>query len=105
MDPRRVVTRIWHGAVPAAKADDYLDLMRSVGLPDYRSTPGNLGAWVLRRREADLAHFLMVTQWESIEAVKAFAGDDVERAKYYDFDADFLVELEPIVHHWETFSD
>ena len=38
-----MVTRIWHGATPAAKSDEYLNLMRTVAIPDYRSTPGNRG--------------------------------------------------------------
>ena len=63
-----MVTRIWHGATPASKSDEYLNLMRTVALPDYRSTPGNNGAYAPRRMEGDTAHFLMVTFWESEEA-------------------------------------
>jgi len=44
-----MVTRIWHGATPTTKSDEYLNLMRTVALPDYRSTPGNKGAYALRR--------------------------------------------------------
>ena len=47
-----MVTRIWHGVTPAAKSDEYLNLMRTVAIPDYRSTPGNKGAYALRRIEA-----------------------------------------------------
>ncbi len=68
-----MVTRIWHGATPAAKSDEYLNLMRTVAIPDYRSTPGNTGAYALCRMEGDTAHFLMVTFWESEEAIRAFA--------------------------------
>jgi len=100
-----MITRMWHGIVPLDKADEYLQLMRSVALPDYRGTPGNLGAWALRRIDGDVAHFVMQTRWESVDAIRAFAGDDVERAKYYDFDERFLVELEPTVQHFETFED
>ena len=46
-----MVTRIWHGVTPAAKSDEYLNLMRTVAIPDYRSTPGNKGAYALRRME------------------------------------------------------
>ena len=56
-----MITRIWHGATPAAKSDEYLNLMRTVAIPDYRSTPGNKGAYALRRIEGDTAHFLMIT--------------------------------------------
>ena len=45
--------------------------------------------------EGDTAHFLMVTFWESEEAIRAFAGDHVRVAKYYDFDKGFVLELEP----------
>src|ERR1035441_9584774 len=54
----RMISRIWHGATPAAKSDEYLNLMRTVAIPDYRSTPGNKGAYALRRMEGDTAHFL-----------------------------------------------
>ena len=50
-----MVTRIWHGATPASKSDEYLNLMRTVAIPDYRSTPGNKGAYALRRIEGDTA--------------------------------------------------
>ena len=99
-----MITRIWHGRTTAAKADEYLHLMRSIAIPDYRSTPGNQGACALRRIEGDVAHFLMVTFWESEDAIRAFAGDDVNVAKYYDFDSNFLLEMEPTSAHYETFD-
>jgi heme-degrading monooxygenase HmoA len=99
-----MVTRIWHGATPVGKSDEYLDLMRTVAIRDYRSTPGNQGAYALRRIQGDTAHFLMVTFWESEEAIRAFAGDDIGRAKYYDFDKDFLIELEPHSMHYEMYD-
>jgi hypothetical protein len=43
------ITRIWHGATPAAKSDECLNLMRTVAIPDYRSTRGKTGAYALRR--------------------------------------------------------
>jgi heme-degrading monooxygenase HmoA len=99
-----MITRIWHGATPAAKADVYLNLMRTVAIPDYRSTPGNQGAYALRRIEGDRAHFLMVTFWDSEEAIRAFAGSDINRAKYYDFDKEFLIEMEPFSTHYEMYD-
>jgi heme-degrading monooxygenase HmoA len=99
-----MITRIWHGATPAAKSDGYLSLMRTVAIPDYLSSPGNKGAYALRRVEGSLAHFLMITFWESEEAIRAFAGDDINVAKYYDFDKDFLIEMEPCSVHYETYD-
>jgi hypothetical protein len=100
-----MIARIWRGKTPAAKAQAYLELMRAVALPDYRSTPGNLGAWCLHRVEGDVAHFEMLTIWTSVDAIRAFAGDDVERAKYYDFDDEFLLEKPERVVHFEAYQE
>ncbi|MBN2624313.1 MAG: antibiotic biosynthesis monooxygenase [Acidimicrobiales bacterium] len=99
-----MIARIWHGEVKQDRADEYLRLMREVALPDYRSTPGNQGAFALRRDEGGRTHVLMLTFWDSEQAIAAFAGDDIERAKYYDFDPDFLVEMEPTVTHHQAFD-
>jgi len=98
------MARIWHGATPTTKSDEYLNLMRTVAIPDYHSSPGNKGAYALRRIEGDTAYFLMVTFWESEVAIRAFAGDDISVAKYYDFDKDFLLELEPRSTHYEMYE-
>lgn len=97
-----MIARTWHGAVPAAKADAYLAYLQRTGLSEYRATPGNRGVCVLRRLEGDRAHFLLVTYWDSFDAIRAFAGDDVERARYYPEDADYLLEMEPTVTHYEV---
>ncbi len=97
-----MIARRWHGRVPAAKAGEYLRLMQDVGLADYRSTEGNCGAWCLHRRDGDIVHVEMFTLWDDEAAIRRFAGDDMLKAKYYDFDADFLLELEPEVTHFEV---
>lgn len=99
-----MIARRWHGRIPAAKAEDYLALMRDVALPDYRSTPGNLGAWCLHRSEGEIVHVEMFTLWEGEAAIRRFAGDEMAAAKYYDFDRDFLLELEPEVVHFEAIA-
>lgn len=97
-----MIARIWHGVTPAGKADDYVDYLNRTGVPDYRATPGNRGVYVLRRIEGDCAHFLTLSLWESLGAIQGFAGDNVERARYYPEDADFLLEFEPTVAHYEV---
>jgi hypothetical protein len=97
-----MIARRWHGRVPAAKAEEYLKLMREVALPDYRSTPGNRGAWCLHRAEGEIVHVEMFTLWEDEAAIARFAGDDIAAARYYDFDSDFLLELEPAVAHFHA---
>jgi heme-degrading monooxygenase HmoA len=100
-----MIARIWHGMVPASKADEYLKRTGSVAIPDYRSVAGNRGAFVLRRLESEVAHFITLSFWESREAIAKFAGKNVDVAKYYDFDHDFLLEFEPLVKHYEIYED
>jgi heme-degrading monooxygenase HmoA len=99
-----MIARLWHGAVPAEKADAYARYLDQTGLADYRATPGNRGVFVLRRQEGSVAHFLLVTFWESEAAIRSFAGDDIARARYYPQDAEYLLELEPEVTHFEVLS-
>ncbi|HET9639450.1 MAG TPA: hypothetical protein VFP12_09615 [Allosphingosinicella sp.] len=99
-----MIARRWHGRVPAAKAEEYLGLMREIALPDYRSIAGNRGAWCLHRRDGDIVHVEMFTLWEDEAAVRRFAGEDMAAAKYYDFDSGFLLELEPNVVHFEVIA-
>jgi heme-degrading monooxygenase HmoA len=97
-----MIARFWHGMVPASKGDAYHDLLMRTGVPDYRATPGNRGVTIFRRDDGDVTHFYLMTYWESMDAVRAFAGDDPERARYYPEDHDFLLEFEPTVTHYEV---
>ena len=97
-----MIARLWHGAVPAERADAYLAYLEKTGVPDSQATPGNRGVYVLRRLDGKTAHFLFVSLWESFDAISAFAGADVDRARYYPEDPEYLLELEPTVTHYEV---
>jgi heme-degrading monooxygenase HmoA len=97
-----MIVRMWHGRVPTAKAADYREFTNGRAIPDYRSVPGNLSVHVLERAEGEVTHFVTLTFWESLEAIRAFAGADLEKAKYYPEDAEFLLEYEPRVVHYEV---
>ena len=99
-----MIARIWHGKTKANDADAYLDYLFKSGIPAYRATIGNKGAWVLRRIDNDVAHFITLSFWESREAIAAFAGADIEVAKYYPEDEKYLLEFEPAVTHYELFQ-
>ena len=97
-----MIARTWHGTVPAERADAYFDYLMRTGVPDLEATTGNRGVYVMRRIVGSEAHFLMISLWDSLEEIRAFAGDDVERARYYPEDASFLLGLEPNVAHYEV---
>ncbi|MHC4177308.1 MAG: antibiotic biosynthesis monooxygenase [Planctomycetota bacterium] len=99
-----MIARIWHGVTPEAKADEYFGFCSQTGVVDLQATDGNREVYVLRRVENGRAHFLFVSLWESLDAIRAFAGPDVEKPRYYSRDEEFLEELEPTVRHYEVMT-
>jgi heme-degrading monooxygenase HmoA len=87
-----VIARIWRGAVRREDADAYAAYMRATGVAGYQATEGNRGVWMLRRDIDDRTEFVMFTLWDSLDAVRAFAGSDEEAAVFYPEDERFLVE-------------
>jgi heme-degrading monooxygenase HmoA len=99
-----MIARFWRGATPKTKADEYFAYLQKTGLKDYKATEGNLGVYVFRRVENNRAVFLLISLWDSYEAIRKFAGSDFEKAVYYPEDKKFLLELEPNVTHYEILA-
>lgn len=97
-----MIARMWHGRVRRTEAERYHAYLLDTGLADYSVTPGNRGVHLLRRDEGDVTHFVTLTFWDSVEAIKAFAGEDYELARYYPQDEAFLLEFEERVTHYEV---
>jgi heme-degrading monooxygenase HmoA len=101
---RTLIARIWHGVTPAARADEYTAYLRQTGERECRATPGNRGVYILRRVRNDRAEFTFLSLWESLDAIRRFAGEDYEKAHYYPEDRNFLLELEPFVEHYDVIT-
>jgi heme-degrading monooxygenase HmoA len=99
-----MIARIWRGVVRTPDADTYGQYIRDTGLAGYATTDGNQGAWLLRRTLGDRTEFLTFTLWESLDAVKRFAGEDYETAVYYPEDDRFLIERDERCAHYKADS-
>ena len=97
-----MIARIWRGETLESKADQYFDFLKATGIKDYQGTKGNQGALVLRRIRDGHAEFFLLSLWESWDAIREFAGNDVEKAFYYPEDSEFLLSMEPEVEHYEV---
>ena len=97
-----MIVRMWHGKVPTSKADAHRKFVNERAIPDYQSVAGNISVHILERTEGDITHFITLTFWKDLDSIKGFAGEDVETAKYYPEDKDFLLEFEPKVVHYEV---
>jgi len=93
--------------VPIEKADGYAEYLAEsdLGVRGYRAIPGNRGASLLRRVEGRQTHFVLISYWESVEAIRRYAGTDMEKARYFPYDLACLVEPEPKAEHFEVLAD
>ena len=103
--PSRAIARIWRGRTLAAKADEYQSYLDTSGISRVRATPGNLGVTVLRRNDGEKTEFLVLSVWESVDAIKKFAGDDYQKAVILPRDREYLLEVEPNVLHYEILRE
>jgi heme-degrading monooxygenase HmoA len=97
-----MIARLWHGRIRRADTHDYVKYISETGLRDYAQTPGNLGAQMLvdDASEEGVSHVITMSWWESPDAIRAFAGDDIGQARYYPEDQHYLLEFEPHVRHY-----
>ena len=99
-----MIARIWHGKTSIANYDAYTEFLEQVAIPDYQKTKGFKGLTFLRSIQNNQGHFNLLTFWENLELIKNFAGEDLEKAKYYPEDDNFLLEFEEKVQHHEVFA-
>ena len=96
-----MIVRTWRGATRAADAAAYVDYLMETGIPEYEATPGNRGTLLLHRIDGERAEFLILSWWDSLEAVSGFAGEDIATAVFYPADDRFLIDRDLEAFHWE----
>ncbi len=100
MNQTGIILRKWHGRIRTADEAEYLDYVASTGASDYGSTDGNLGYQMLVRALGDgTSEVTTLSWWRDMDAIRAFAGPEPERSRYYPEDDRFLVEHPEFVEH------
>jgi len=99
-----MIARIWHGKTSLAHYEMYTEFLRTKAIPDYQETPGFVKLIFLRNIVDGEGHFTLITIWKDWDVIRNFAGDDIDKAKYYDKDREFLLEFEESVRHFEVFA-
>lgn len=97
-----MIARVWRGITAADKADAYIAYLQQAALPDYARTPGNRGVTVLKRVQGEHAEIVLLSMWESMAALRTFTGDNPERSVDYPEDENYLLEMEPLVRHYDV---
>jgi heme-degrading monooxygenase HmoA len=95
-----LILRRWSSRIRTEDRDEYVSYIKGTGVEDYLGTPGNVGCEMLLRDCGDgSTEVSTLSWWRSMEAIRAFAGDDVDRARYYSLDDRFLIAKPEFVEH------
>jgi heme-degrading monooxygenase HmoA len=97
-----MILRQWRARALLADAAGYPAHFRGKVLPQLRRLDGFLGGHLGQRRLGDRLEFLVLTRWTSMEAVRAFAGVDVEKAVVEPEAAAALADYDAVVQHYEV---
>jgi heme-degrading monooxygenase HmoA len=102
-----VISRQWLGVAKSSHAKRYIDHLRSETFPSLAKISGFVSASILQRTVRAGEEFLIVTVWESIEAIKQFAGENPEVAVVPAAVQAMMVEYDKSVRHYsitETYT-
>ena len=97
-----MIARHWRGIARSSVAEAYVEHLRSATFPSLAQLPGFLSASILRRDVQLGVEFLVVTNWESLESIRAFAGPDVETAVVPAAVQAMMVEFDTRARHYEV---
>jgi heme-degrading monooxygenase HmoA len=100
----RVVARVWHGKTPREKADEYERYLAGA-ITKFPSIAGNLGYQLMRVDGGpdgpQYTEFQVISYWESADAIRAYAGQDIQRTHDLPRDREYLVDMEPHVRNYQ----
>jgi heme-degrading monooxygenase HmoA len=99
-----MIARIWRGRTKKENADVYWKFLTHNAEDDCRQTIGNNGVSVCKRIIGDYAEFLFISYWESLESIKTYAGEDIDKAHYFPEDLKYVIDPSTHVEHYEVFS-
>lgn len=97
-----MIARHWCGVARPDRVDAYLDYLRNETFPAVRKLPGFVRATIFRRTVPRGVELLVVSEWESVDAIRAFAGADAETAVVPHNVREMMVDYDRVARHYET---
>lgn len=96
-----MVARIWHGRTPADKVEEYRNYLYEAGVKKIAALPGNRGVQMMVSRTAEQGEFMVISYWDSIDAIKGYAGATYTKVHDLPRDHEFLIDPETLVRHFD----
>lgn len=97
-----MIAREWKCRVPQAHSDGFTDYLHETGIKDSSATPGFRGAQIFRRSLSGKVELTLITYWDTLASITAFAGDDISQARLYPEDEVYELEPDFSVQHYEV---
>ena len=95
-----MIARIWSAQAAPERAPAYADHLRSHVFPVLRAVEGYAGAVLLQRTASPGVEIVVVTWWRSLDAIRAFAGVDIDAAVVADEAASLLSQFDQRARHY-----
>lgn len=96
-----MIARVWSARATPAQAPAYVEHLKAHVLPAVRDVDGYAGATLMQREAAGEVEIVVTTCWQSLDAVQAFAGTDIETAVVADEAAAVLTDFDQRVRHYD----
>ena len=96
-----MISRNWKGVVKPEEADNYITHLKTVTFPQLAEIKGFIKASILKKETTDGVEFTIVTEWETMRAIKEFAGEKPELAVVPEKIKAMMVEYDKTVDHYE----
>ena len=100
-----MIARVWKARAAPERASEYAAYLQSTVEPELSAIHGYRGVTLLERERDGLVEVTVVTWWESLESIRAFAGDAVETAVVHDSAARMLLDFDRDVAHHRVVVD
>lgn len=98
------IARVWHGRTTNAKAEEYRVYLADQ-IKGFISIKGNLGYEMLSEKVGDETHFMVISYWNSKDAIHAYAGAEIGQTHGLKRDSEFLIAPEKTVHNYDIVVD
>jgi heme-degrading monooxygenase HmoA len=97
------ILREWRADIRRELASQYVDYVEETGIANYRAAPGNLGAEIaVRELDEQRSEIVVLSWWTNLDAIRAFAGEDVSQARYFPEDSQYLLTRPERVQHYRS---
>jgi len=100
--PAKLIARLWQGRTQASRAEEYTRYLYDAGVRKIAAVPGNRGVQMLRLVHGDVAEFEVLSYWDSLDAIRRYAGEDYENVRHLPRDPEYMIGKAPVVRHFEV---